>query len=316
VNVFVAGASGAVGSLLVPVLVQRGHSVTAMTRTPEKMERLRAAGATPVLVDAFEQPALRSAVLAARPEVVVNQLTALSSLGSNMRRFDADFSVTNRLRTEGTTNLIGAARAAGSRLFVSQSYAGWTYARNGGAAKREEDSLDTDPPASARITLEALRSMESTVLGTAELAGVVLRYGAFYGPGTSLGRSPTGTHLRAIAKRRFPIVGDGGGVWSFIHVEDAAQATALAVERAAPGVYNIADDEPARVRDWLPELARAIGAQPPRRVPAWLARLAAGELALVMMTTTRGASNEKAKRSLLWSLRFPSWRLGFSEGLG
>jgi 2-alkyl-3-oxoalkanoate reductase len=264
----------------------------------------------------LNQPEVSAAVLAAQPEVVVNELTSLSSLGSNLRRFDRDFAVTNRLRTEGTDHLVAAARAAGARLFVSQSYAGWTYARTGGAVKREDDPLDNQPPASARQTLQALEVMESTVLGGDGPAGVVLRYGAFYGPGTSLGRTPPGAHLTAVAQGWFPIVGDGGGVWSFIHVDDAAEATALAIERADPGIYNVVDDEPAFVADWLPVLASAIGAKPPRRVSGWLTRLLAGDLAVVMMTSTRGASNKKAKSALEWRLRYPTWRVGFMEGLG
>jgi 2-alkyl-3-oxoalkanoate reductase len=315
-KIFVAGATGVVGSRLIPRLVERGHEVTAMTRTPGKVEALRAAGATPVLAEALNQPEVRAAVLAAQPEVVVNELTSLSSLGSNLRRFDKYFAITNRLRTEGTDHLLDAARSAGARLFVSQSYAGWPYARTGGAVKREDDPLDSHPPASARQTLQAIKHMEASVLGSEGLAGVVLRYGSLYGPGTSLGRTPPGTHLTAIAKGKFPIVGDGGGVWSFIHVEDAAEATALAVERADPGVYNVVDDEPAFVADWLPVLASAVGAKPPRRVPVWLARRFAGELAVVMMTATRGASNQKAKQALDWRLRYPTWRVGFTEGLG
>ncbi|MGH7723275.1 MAG: NAD-dependent epimerase/dehydratase family protein [Candidatus Dormibacteria bacterium] len=315
-RIFVAGATGAVGSRLVPRLLERGHAVIAMTRTPQKFEALHASGATPVLADALDQPEVRAAVLAAQPEVVVSELTSLSSLGSNLRRFDSDFAVTNRLRIEGTDHLLEAARAAQARLFVTQSYAGWTYARVGGAVKREDDPLDSDPPASARQTLRALQTMESRVLGGDGPAGVVLRYGAFYGPGTSLGRNPPGAHLTAVARGRFPIVGDGGGVWSFIHVEDAAEATALAVERAASGIYNVVDDEPAFVADWLPVLASSIGAKPPRRVPAWLTRLLAGDLAVVMMTATRGASNRKAKDAFDWRLRYPTWREGFAQGLG
>jgi nucleoside-diphosphate-sugar epimerase len=287
-----------------------------MTRSPAKVDALRALGARPVVADALREEEVDAAVLEARPEVIIHELTSLSALGSNMRNFDRDFAETNRLRTEGTDHLVRAARAAGTRLVVAQSYAGWPYARVGSAVKREEDPVDPAPPSSARESLRAIKHLESTVLRGDGPAGVVLRYASFYGPGTSLGRTPLGIHLAAIAKGRFPIVGSGGGVWSFIHVDDAAEATALAVERAEPGIYNIADDEPARVAEWLPVLARAIGAKPPRRIPGWLARIVAGDLALVMMTTVRGASNQKAKSAFDWRLRYPTWRVGFTEGLG
>jgi 2-alkyl-3-oxoalkanoate reductase len=315
-KVFVAGASGAVGRALVPRLVDRGHLVTALTRSPAKADGLRALGATPVVADALREDEIHAAVLEARPEVVVHELTSLSALGSNLRHFDRDFAETNRLRTHGTDHLLSAARAAGTRLLIAQSYAGWPYARVGSAVKREDDPLDPHPPASARESLQAIEHLESTVAGSDAPTGVVLRYGSFYGPGTSLGRSPLGTHLAAVARGRFPIVGAGGGVWSFIHVDDAAEATALAVDRAKPGIYNIADDEPAPVAEWLPVLAHAIGARPPRRIPGWLARVVAGDLALVMMTTVRGASNQKAKTALDWRLRYPTWRVGFTEALG
>lgn len=312
-KIFVAGASGALGRRLVPLLVARGHDVVGMTRSPEKVGGLRAAGAEPVVADALDGDELMSAVLAAEPEVVVHELTALSEF-RDLRKFDESFAMTNRLRTEGTDHLLAAARAAGARRFVAQSFAATTYARAGGSVKTEEDPLDEHPPEALRRTLEAIRHLEAAVLGAEGLDGIVLRYGAFYGPGTSLGEG--GSQLDALHRRRYPIVGHGTGTWSFIHIDDAATATAAAVERGAPGVYNVVDDEPARVSEWLPVLAEAIGAPPPRRVPAWLARLLVGEHGVVFMTQTRGASNSKAKRDLRWAPTYASWRRGFRKGLG
>jgi nucleoside-diphosphate-sugar epimerase len=246
--------------------------------------------------------------------VVVHQLTALSSLGINMRRFDRAFALTNRLRTGGTDHLVAAARAAGAHRFVAQGFAGWPYAREGSPVKTEEDPLDPNPPRGFRRTLDAIRHLEATVLDAEGLEGIVLRYGSFYEPETSLGVG--GVHLEAIHAHRFPIVGRGTGVWSFIHIDDAARATVVAIERGAPGVYNIVDDHPAPVSEWLPALAAAIGAKPPRRVPFWLARLVAGEHGVALMTEVRGASNTKAKRELGWQPAYRSWRQGFTEGLG
>jgi nucleoside-diphosphate-sugar epimerase len=241
-------------------------------------------------------------VVAARPDAIVHQTTALAGL-SDVKHFDRSFAQTNRLRTEGTDALLAAAREAGVRRFVAQSFAGWPYAREGGPVKSEEDPLDPTPVPTMRETLEAIRHLEHAVVGA---GGLALRYGGLYG-------SPDDAQLELVRKRRFPIVGDGGGIWSFVHLDDAAAATVLALERGAPGVYNVVDDEPAPVRDWLPALAAAIGAKPPRRVARWLARLAAGEAGLVLMTEIRGASNAKAKRELGWTLRHPSWRQGFVE---
>jgi nucleoside-diphosphate-sugar epimerase len=299
-RVFVAGAGGVVGSRLLPLLVSAGHDVVGTTTSPEKTERLRALGASPVVVDLLDREAVRAAVEAALPDVVVHQATALSSLGSP-RQFDRGFALTNRLRTEGIDNLL----AAGTAYVVAQSYAGWPYARQGGPVKTEEDPLDPAPARAMRETVAAMHHLDGAVL---DAGGTVLRYGAFYGPGTSLG--PGGMHLESVRKRKFPIVGDGGGVWSFAHIDDAASATLFAIESGATGVYNVCDDEPARVDEWLPALAEAIGAPSPRRVPAWLGRLAAGEAGMVLMTTSRGASNAKLK-ALGWQPRYASWREGF-----
>jgi 2-alkyl-3-oxoalkanoate reductase len=312
-RIFVAGATGALGRRLVPLLVERSHQVAAMTRTAAKAPGLRAAGAEPVVADALDREAVLAAVAAARPEVVVHQLTDLAAM-VNFRRFDRGFAATNRLRTVGTDHLVAAAKAAGARRLVAQSFAGWPFARVGGPVKTEDDPLDPDPPAELRRTLDAIRHLESAVLGAEGLEGVVLRYGGFYGPGTSAGDG--GFMLDDLRRRRFPMVGAGTGVWSFVHIDDAAAATVAAVERGAPGIYQVVDDDPAPVSAWLPALAAAVGAPPPRRVPAWVARLLAGEHGVVLMTEVRGAANAKAKRELGWRPAHPSWRQGFRNGLG
>jgi nucleoside-diphosphate-sugar epimerase len=306
-RLFLAGATGALGKRLVPLLVANGHAVTGTTRSPEKAERLRAAGAEPVVVDVLNESAVVNAVTRAEPEVVVHEATALSSL--DLRKFDEAFALTNRLRTEGTDHLLAAARAAGARRFVAQSFAGWPYAREGGPAKSEDEPLDPNPPEAMRRTLDAIRYLESTVVEAHGIEGLALRYGGFYGPETSIAEG--GEHWKAVQRRRFPIVGSGAGVWSFVHIDDAAAATMAALEHGRPGVYNIVDDDPAPVSEWLPALAAVIGAKPPRRLPAWVGRLAAGEAGVVMMTEIRGASNAKAKRELSWTLQHPSWREGF-----
>jgi nucleoside-diphosphate-sugar epimerase len=266
-----------------------------------------------VVADALDRDAVLAAVVAARPEVVVHQLTDLAG-ATDLRRFDEGFASTNRLRTEGTDHLLAAARAAGARRLVAQSFAGWPFARTGGPVKTEDDPLDPDPPAELRRTLDAIRHLESAVLGAAGLEGVVLRYGGFYGPGTSAGEG--GFMLAELRRRRIPIVGAGTGVWSFVHIDDAATATVAAVGRGVPGIYQVVDDDPAPVSDWLPALAAAVGARPPRRVPVWLARLLAGSHGVVLMTEARGAANAKAKRELGWRPAYPSWRQGFRTGLG
>jgi 2-alkyl-3-oxoalkanoate reductase len=312
-RIFVAGATGALGRRLVPQLVAGGHRVTGMTRSPGKAGWLRAAGAEPVVADALDRDDVLRVVAAARPEVVVHQLTDLAAM-TNFRKFDAGFAATNRLRTKGTDHLLAAARAAGARRLVAQSFAGWPFARVGGPVKTEDDPLDPDPPAQLRRTLDAIRHLEAAVAQAEGIEGLVLRYGGFYGPGTSAGEG--GYVLEDLRRRRLPIVGAGTGVWSFVHIDDAAAATVAAVERGAPGIYQIVDDDPAPVAEWLPVLAEAAGARPPRRVPVWAARLLAGEHGVVLMTEVRGASNAKAKRELGWRPAWPSWRQGFRAGLG
>jgi 2-alkyl-3-oxoalkanoate reductase len=312
-KVFVAGGSGAVGTRLVPALVEAGHEVVATTRSAGKTDRLRELGAEPVVVDGLDREATIAAVRDSEAEAVVHQLTALTG-ATNFRRFDRDFALTNRLRTEGTDNLLAGARAAGARRFVAQSFAGWPYDREGGAVKTEDDPLDPDPPKAQRETLAAIRHLEAAVVGAGDIEGIALRYGGFYGPGNALGNG--GFLVEQVRKRRVPIVGDGAGVWSFLHIEDAAGAVVAALERGAPGVYNVVDDEPARVSQWLPHLAQVIGAPPPRRVPVWLGRLAAGEVGVSMMTRIRGASNAKANHELGWRPSWPTWRDGFRRGLG
>jgi nucleoside-diphosphate-sugar epimerase len=309
-RIFLAGATGAIGGRLVPLLLEAGHEVTGTTRSPAKADMLRAAGAEPVIADGLDRDAIVAAIAAARPDAIVHQLTALGDLTS-LRNLDGAFALTNRLRTEGTDNLLAGAREAGTRRFVAQSFTGWPYARTGGPVKTEDDPLDPDPVPSMSKTLAAIRRLEQTVT---QAGGIALRYGGFYGPGTGL--TPGGDQVELIRKRRFPIVGDGGGVWSFIHIDDAAAATLAALERGTPGAsYNGVDDDPAPVREWLPALAAAAGAKPPRRLPRWLARVVAGESVATMMTEIRGASNAKAKRELGWEPAHPSWREGFRAAL-
>jgi nucleoside-diphosphate-sugar epimerase len=319
-KVFVAGASGVLGTQLVPMLVAAGHQVVAMTKTASKQDGLRALGARPVVADALDPDAVATVVGEAEPEVIVHQLTALSGpmSASDMRHPDRSFAgiMTNRLRTEATDHLLAAGRAVGARRFVAQSFAAFRFARTGGPVQTEADPLDPDPPGALRSVLAGILHVEQAVTTIEWGEGLVLRYGGFYGPGTGISLAPDAVMAAPIRKRRFPLVGGGGGVWSYVHIEDAAAATAIAVERGQPAIYNIVDDDPAPVREWLPVLASALGAKPPRRVPRWLARLAAGEMATVMMTDVRGASNAKAKRELGWQLRYPSWRLGFTKGLG
>ena len=313
-KVFVAGATGALGRVLVPQLVASGHEVVGMTRTPSKQDFVRGLGARPAIADALDPDAVARAVAEAKPDVMVHQLTALSG-SLDLRHIERTFAETNRLRTEGTDHLLAAGRAVGVRRFVAQSFAGWPSARTGGPVKDESAPLDPTPPAALRTSLEAIRHLEEAVTGAGWTEGVVLRYGGFYGPGTSFSVKPDGEHVAMIRKRKFPVVGSGAGVWSFIHIDDAAAATVAAVEHGERGIYNVVDDEPAPVSEWLPAAAGAVGAKPPRRLPRWLGRIAAGEAAAVMMTEVRGASNEKAKRELGWSPRYPSWRQGFASGL-
>jgi 2-alkyl-3-oxoalkanoate reductase len=311
-KVFIAGGSGALGKPLIRQLRAAGHEVVAMTRSPDKTAALQRLGAEVAVADALHRDAVTRAVMRAEPEVLIHQLTALSGV-SDYRHFDREFALTNRLRTQGTDNLLTAARAAGVRRLLAQSFGGWTYERAGGMVKSEEAPLDSKPPAAQRQSLAAIRYLEEAVTGADDVEGVVLRYGGFYGPGTSLSRDGEVTEL--VRKRKFPIVGGGTGLWSFAHIDDAAAATVAAVDRGAPGIYNVADDDPAEVSAWLPALAREIGAKPPLRIPVWLGRIVAGEVVVSMMTQIRGISNAKAKRELGWVPRYPSYREGFSRGL-
>lgn len=312
-RVFLLGATGALGTHLVPQLIREGHTVFGATRSQGNTKALNEMGAQGVVVDALDRNALIAAVQSVQPEVLIHQMTAIPPR-LDMRHFDRDFQLTNRLRTEGTGNVLAAARSAAVRRVVAQSFAGWTYARDGGAIKTEEDPFDPDPPYEFRRTLKAIEYLEHAIGAEQHIQGLILRYGAFYGPRTSISRA--GTHIDDVRRRRFPLVGNGQGVWSFIHIADAASATLAAVEGGAPGVYNVVDDEPAPVAKWLPALAAAVGARPPLHVPAWLAQIIIGKHAVTLMTQNRGASNEKAKRDLMWQPAFSSWRQGFATGLG
>jgi nucleoside-diphosphate-sugar epimerase len=303
-KVFVAGATGAIGRRLVPQLVSAGHQVVATTRTPDKAEALRALGAEPVVLDGLDAAAVGAAVAEARPDAIVHQMTALAGM-SNLRNFDKVFATTNRLRTEGLDHLLAAARATGVPRFVAQSYTGWPNPRTGGPVKTEADGLDPNPVPRQRETIAAIAHVERAVT---EFGGVALRYGSFYGPG---GWDDIADLVR---RRRFPIVGDGGGIWSWCHLDDAAAATVAALEQGS-GIYNIADDEPAPVSEWLPYLAEVLGAKPPRHVPTWLGRLAAGDVGVSLMTQIRGSSNAKAKAELGWAPKWSSWRDGFRLAL-
>lgn len=309
-RIFIAGGSGAVGSRLVPVLAAAGHQVTGTSRTEAGSRRIDAAGGRGVIMDGRDPASIRRAVLEARPDVVVHQLTSLSE-GFDFKRFDEVFAVTNELRTRGTDAIIAAAHEAGTGRIVVQSYTGWTNEHAGARVKTEQDPIDPHPVPAARASLAAIAYAERA---TVEAGGLALRYGSFYGPGQALGEG--GEMLEAVRRRRVPIVGGGRGVWSFCHIDDAASATVAALTRGAAGVYNIVDDEPAAVSEWLPVLSRTIGAKPPMRVPAWLARTMVGEFGVAWMTTARGSSNKKAKAELGWAPRYASWREGFRTGLG
>ncbi|HLI36188.1 MAG TPA: NAD(P)-dependent oxidoreductase [Streptosporangiaceae bacterium] len=307
-RVFVTGATGALGQHLIPMLVAAGHEVTATTRTPGKAGRLREAGAEPVILDGLDREAVVAAVRAAAPEVIVHEMTALAGMRS-FRNPDKLFAVTNELRTRGTDHLLAAAAAAGTRRVVAQSYAGAGPDERPGPVKTEEDPPRWRPVRSAVHAPAALAHVEQAVPAQAP-EGLVLRYGGFYGPGTG------DFLLNAVRKRQVPVVGGGTGVWSFIEITDAAAATAAAVGRGAPGIYNVVDDDPAPVAEWLPYLARVVGAKPPLRVPAWLGRLLAGEFVVAQMTSSRGYSNEKARKELGWEPRYASWREGFRAWAG
>jgi 2-alkyl-3-oxoalkanoate reductase len=299
-RVFVAGASGAIGSRLVPQILDAGHEVIGTHHSPSNAERLQALGAKPVALDLLDPAAVRKAVLEAEPHAIVHQATALADIRFS-RNMDRTFAQTNQLRTDGTDALLAAAREAGVRRFVAQSFASMRNAREGGMVKTEDDPLDPTPVPSMRQSQAAMRHLEQKVT---EAGGIALRYGGFYGAAND-------AMVKPVRKRQFPIVGDGGGYSSWIHLDDAAAATVLALEHEGPAIYNIVDDEPAPVREWLPVLADTLGAKPPRHVPVWLARLIAGELVVMMQTESRAASNAKAKRELGFTLHYPSWRQGF-----
>jgi nucleoside-diphosphate-sugar epimerase len=311
-KVLVTGGTGAIGKFLLPLLVENKHEVTALTRSVTKGEQIEDIGVSAIIVDPLDKQRLTAAVRRAEPDVIIHQLTALSGVG-NLRNLDQDFALTNRFRTEVTDTLLAAARTIGTRRFIAQSFCGWTYAKKGGPVKTEEDPLDSNPPENFTKTLAAIRYLEDTVRKTTFLEGVALRYGMFYGPGTAIGKG--GTIVRMTKKRRFPVIGGGGGVWSFIHVLDAARATVAAISRGAAGIYNIVDDDPAKVAAWLPVLAKAVDAKPPYRIPHWLGELTIGKGGVSMMTQIRGCSNAKAKHELNWTPIYPSWKIGFVDGL-
>jgi nucleoside-diphosphate-sugar epimerase len=310
-RVFVAGATGVIGRVLVPMLREAGHEVVGMTRSDERAAELRGQGVEAAVCDAFEADGVARAVAAARPDVVVNQLTDIPKV-INPRKMGDQFETNDRLRIEGTHNLMRAAEAAGARRLVSQSIA-FAYAP-AETLRSEDDALFDDAPAPWRRSVAAVRALERETLGSDSVEGVVLRYGYFYGPGTVY--AGDGSTAAMVRKRGFPVVGRGTAVYSFVHIDDVASATVAALDRGAPGIYNVVDDEPAPVREWLPEYAAALEARPPRKVPRLAARIAAGRLAVYMMTGLQGATNAKAKRELGWEPRWKSWREGFREALG
>ena len=312
VKIFFAGATGVLGRRILPLVVNAGHEVTAMTRSEARVEGLRSAGATPVVCDVFDADALRAAMVAASPQVVLHELTDLPP-NIDPRKADEQTAGNDRIRTEGTRNLVAGALAAGASRMVAQSIA-FAYAPTGDPVKDEEDPLFDDAPWPFSRSVEALHDLEGAVTQTEGIDGLVLRYGFFYGPGS--GYASNAYWADQVRKRRFPIVGSGGGIFSYIHVDDAAAATVAAVERGRPGIYNVVDDDPAPVKEWLPFYADVLGAKKPRRVPALIARFVAGSYTVMLSTRLRGASNEKAKQELGWTPRYASWRQGFRESLG
>lgn len=305
-RMFVAGGAGVVGRRLVPLLVAGGHQVTATTTDRTKLGMLEQLGAEAVVMDGLDAASVGEAVANALPDAIIHEMTAIDGKKPDIKHMDRWFATTNRLRTDGTDHLLAAAKATGVSNFVAQSYASWNGIRKGGWVKTEEDPLDLEEGTAAQAVMEAVRHLEDVVI---KAGGAALRYGGLYGPGAS------DDQVELVRKRKFPLVGDGAGYSSWVHVDDVASATLAAVEQKATGVFNIVDDEPAPAREWLPYLAGCAGAKPPMRVPKWLARMLAGEVAVIMMTEGRGFSNDKAKRELGWELRYPSWRRGFKEGL-
>ena len=306
-RVLLTGATGAIGKRLVPQLIERGHQVTATTRSPAKLSLLRDLGAESVILDGLDGVAVGEVVARAEPEAIIHEMTALAG-PLDMRHFDRWFGTTNELRTKGTEHLLAAASATGVKRFVAQSFTGWTNARVGGPVKTESDPLDSSPAAAQGQSMASIRYLEEAV-PAASLDGIALRYGSLYGPGSS------DATIELVRKRMWPIIGNGAGVWSWLHVDDAASATVAALERGKPGIYNIVDDDPAAASEWLPYLAEVLGAKAPMRLPVWLGRLMAGEVVVRLMTEARGASNGKARRELDWQPAWSSWRDGFRDGL-
>ena len=314
-TIFIAGATGVLGRSLVPLLIERGHSVVGMTRSLGKRRLLEQMGARPVVADALDPDAVGRAISEASPDVVMHQATALSDMHS-IRNFDAAFAANARLRSEATDILLSASRAAGVQTFIAQSFAGFLLSHNGKPVLSEQDALDPEPPAPFRRAFRADRHLEHVVTSASWTRGIVLRYGGFYGPGTSLSRNPPGSQSEMVRRRQFPVVGSGDGIWSFVHIDDAAAGTVAALEHGQRGIYHIADNEPAPVAEWLPFLAHALDGKPPMRVPKWVGRLLAGPAAVIMMTEAHGVSNQKARTELGWTPKYPTWRKGFKDGLG
>jgi nucleoside-diphosphate-sugar epimerase len=312
-KIFVLGGTGVIGRYLVPLLVSEGHEVTALVRSAERFREAEKMGAKGINADVFNEEELTAVVEKARPEIIIHQLTALSAVTGNFRKFDQEFEMTNRFRTEVTDTLLKAAEQSGVRRFIVQSFCGWPFAREGGLIKTEEDPLDTNPPVTFRKTFNAIKHLETAVRKSEKVEALALRYGMFYGPGTAIAKD--GAIVNLVRKRSFPVVGGGAGIWSFIHVKDAARATVNAVNSGSPGLYNIVDDEPAPVSVWLQYLAEVSGAKPPRKVPLWLGKILLGEAGISMMTQIRGGSNAKAKREFVWEPVYKSWRDGFVKGL-
>jgi nucleoside-diphosphate-sugar epimerase len=299
-----------IGRRLIPQLISAGHEVVATTSSPRGIEELEVLGAHPVVVDGLDEEAVVKSVCMAEPDAVINEMTALAG-ATNLRNFDRAFARTNELRINGNRHLIRAAQIAQVRRLIAQSYTGWSNSRDGGSVKTEADPLDQSPPKTMRRSLAAIEFLEEAVTGANRLEGIALRYGSLYGPGTAFSTD----YVEQVRRRRLPLIGDGAGIWSFVHVDDAAAATALALERGTRGVYNVVDDDPAPISDWLPFLAGVLDVRPPRRLPVWVARLVAGEAITSMSTRITGSSNAKARRELRWVPRYRSWREGFREAL-